>query len=66
MIDVIVAGGGPTGVMLASELRLHGVRVVCSANYPPGSARPSAKRTLMPPMGRQEVLPVISHPAAAQ
>jgi 2-polyprenyl-6-methoxyphenol hydroxylase-like FAD-dependent oxidoreductase len=28
MIDVIVAGGGPTGVMLASELRLHGVRVV--------------------------------------
>jgi rifampicin monooxygenase len=28
MIDVIVAGGGPTGVMLASELRLHGVRVL--------------------------------------
>ncbi|MFJ4655890.1 rifampin monooxygenase [Nocardia sp. NPDC088792] len=26
MIDVIVAGAGPTGVMLASELRLHGVR----------------------------------------
>ncbi len=25
MIDVIVAGCGPTGVMLASELRLHGV-----------------------------------------
>ncbi|MGH3905697.1 MAG: FAD-dependent monooxygenase, partial [Pseudonocardiaceae bacterium] len=24
MIDVIVAGGGPTGVMLAGELRLHG------------------------------------------
>ncbi|MET0235805.1 MAG: rifampin monooxygenase [Kibdelosporangium sp.] len=28
MIDVIVAGGGPTGMMLASELRLHGVQVV--------------------------------------
>ncbi|MFC6882026.1 MULTISPECIES: rifampin monooxygenase [Actinomadura] len=28
MIDVIVAGGGPTGMMLAGELRLHGVRVL--------------------------------------
>src|SRR3954451_9158172 len=28
LIDVIVAGGGPTGMMLASELRLHGVHVV--------------------------------------
>ncbi|HMG64722.1 MAG TPA: FAD-dependent monooxygenase, partial [Streptosporangiaceae bacterium] len=28
MIDVIVAGGGPTGLWLASELRLHGVHVV--------------------------------------
>jgi 2-polyprenyl-6-methoxyphenol hydroxylase-like FAD-dependent oxidoreductase len=28
MIDVIVAGGGPTGMMLASELRLHGGHVV--------------------------------------
>lgn len=28
MIDVIVAGGGPTGVMLAGELRLHGVRTL--------------------------------------
>jgi 2-polyprenyl-6-methoxyphenol hydroxylase-like FAD-dependent oxidoreductase len=28
MIDVIIAGGGPTGMMLAGELRLHGVRVL--------------------------------------
>ncbi len=28
MIDVIIAGAGPTGMMLASELRLHGVDVL--------------------------------------
>ncbi|MER5626699.1 rifampin monooxygenase [Streptosporangium sp. NPDC002544] len=28
MIDVIVAGGGPTGMMLAGELRLHDVHVL--------------------------------------
>jgi rifampicin monooxygenase len=28
MIDLIAAGGGPTGMMLASELRLHGVHAL--------------------------------------
>ena len=28
MIDAVIAGGGPAGLMLASELRLHGVHVL--------------------------------------
>ena len=28
MVDVVVAGGGPTGMMLAAELRLQGVDVL--------------------------------------
>lgn len=34
MIDVVVAGGGPTGTMLASELRLHGVNVLVLEKEP--------------------------------
>ncbi|MFE2723656.1 rifampin monooxygenase [Kitasatospora sp. NPDC059327] len=39
MIDVIVVGGGPTGLMLAGELRLAGVRVVVLERSPEPSER---------------------------
>jgi 2-polyprenyl-6-methoxyphenol hydroxylase-like FAD-dependent oxidoreductase len=41
MIDVLVVGGGPTGMMLAAELRLHGVhvRVVEREEEPPPFVR---------------------------
>lgn len=45
MFDVIIAGCGPTGAMLAAELRLHDVRVLVlerdtvSPASPPGPRR---------------------------
>lgn len=33
MTDVIIAGGGPTGLMLAGELRMHGVDVLVLERY---------------------------------
>jgi rifampicin monooxygenase len=41
MFDVIVAGGGPTGLMLAGELRLHGVHALVLEREaePTGQAR---------------------------
>jgi 2-polyprenyl-6-methoxyphenol hydroxylase-like FAD-dependent oxidoreductase len=42
MIDVIVAGGGPTGMMLAAELRLHGVHVVVLEKEAERGERPGA------------------------
>jgi 2-polyprenyl-6-methoxyphenol hydroxylase-like FAD-dependent oxidoreductase len=38
MTNVIIAGGGPTGMMLAAELRLHGVHVIVLEKEPEPAA----------------------------
>src|SRR3954453_5098492 len=42
MTDVIIAGGGPVGVMLAAELRLHGVDVLVLEKDSEPTQRPGA------------------------
>lgn len=44
MVDVIVAGGGPVGTLLACELRLHGVDVVVLEQSPQPSPHSRAFR----------------------
>lgn len=39
MMDVIISAGGPTGLMLAAELRLHGVRVLEKETAPASYAK---------------------------
>ena len=43
MFDVIIIGGGPTGMMLASELRLHDVSVLVLEGCRADPARPVAR-----------------------
>ena len=43
MIDVIIAGCGPTGVMLAGELRLHDVQVLVLEKETEPTERSSAR-----------------------
>ena len=47
--DIVIAGAGPNGLMLACELALAGVRAVVLDTLPGPSPEPKATRKRSPP-----------------
>jgi glycine/D-amino acid oxidase-like deaminating enzyme len=52
MFDVIIAGCGPTGAMLAAELRLHDVRVLVLEKEPSPRRSSASSVCIAPPFRR--------------